>query len=336
MAKLNQQELELIKAYIEDLSKGEIVKTFSPKDDFCLVAKQLINELENLRKELLISRSRNIEEYAKVEQEIANVTHDLKTPLAVITGAVECLEDGIDDKDYVQVIKTKTQEMNDTVLRIISSSRALAEDAKNKIKVVKARDFFPRHFEKYRYLIEGKKIKYSIKRVPKVLIAVAENEIISVIDNLLTNATKYTQKGKISVSFASSRKWLILRIKDTGIGIKSEELPKIFDRFYSSDASRQTGGTGIGLNYVKGVIESHGGSIHVQSKEGKGSTFTLLFPRVETKNTRTLTKEQLKCLEASLRLFLFPFFWPYDLGQAIYYGVKHSKNRISYYMDGKD
>ena len=336
MAKLNQQELESIRAYIEDLSNGEIDRPFAPKEDFCIVAKNLIVSLENLRKEIFLSRSRAIEDYAQIEQEIANVTHDLKTPLAVITGAVECLEDGINDKDYVQVIKNKTQEMNETVLRIISSSRTLAEESKNKKRVISARDFFPNILEKYRYLIEGKKIKYSIKRIPNVLIAVAENELTSVIDNLLTNATKYTEKGKITIGFNSTKKFLTLHIKDTGVGISEKDLPYIFNRFYSGDKSRQQGGTGIGLNYVKTIVESHGGIVNVVSKEGKGSTFSISLPRAETKRMKRLSRDQAQCIEASLRLFLFPFFWPYDLGRAIYFGLRHSKNIMNYYLDGKE
>ena len=335
MAKLNQQELELINAYIDDLTKGDINKPFLAKEDFCYVAKNLIANLENLRKEIFLSRARTTKEYAKVEQEIANVTHDLKTPLAVITGAVECLEDGIDDKDYVQVIKSKTQEMNDIVLRIIASSRAIAEDAKNQRSVVFSRDFFPTHLEKYRYLIEGKKIKYVIKKIPNALIAVRENDIVSVMDNLLTNATKYTQKGKIVVSFKKTRSLLFVSVKDTGIGINEDELPNVFNRFYSGDKSRQVGGTGIGLNYVKETIEEHGGKVYVQSKEGKGSTFTISIPRAETKRIRRFSEDQKKCLEASLRLFLFPFFWPYDLGKAIYYGIKDSKNKVDDYFKDK-
>ena len=336
MAKLTQTEIELISAYIEDLSNGEIYKPFYPKDNFCITATQLIRALDNLRKKLLISSSKSIENYAKVEQEIANVTHDLKTPLAVITGAIECLEDGIDDKDYVQVIKAKTTQMNDTVLRIISSSRNMVEEVKKQKRVVNARDFFPQHLEKYRFLIEGKKIKYVVKKAPKVLIAVAENEAISVIDNLLTNATKYTQKGKITISFSTTKKWLNLKVKDTGVGISKEDLPNVFNRFYSSDKARQTGGTGIGLNYVKSIVEAHGGSVSVSSSLGKGTTFTITLPRIETKRMHTFTEEQKKCLEASLRLFLFPFFWLYDLGRAIYYGVKHSKNKIDYYLNGEE
>ena len=335
MAKLKSEENELILAYIDDLKNGEIYNPFVSKEGFGLTAKKIIAELENLRRNILFTRSGTIEGYARVEQEIANVTHDLKTPLAVITGAVECLEDGINDKDYVQVIKSKTTEMNEIVLRIISSSRALAEEAKNQMKVVDASTFFTAPLEKYRYLIEGKNIKYIVKRAPKVLIAVSENEIISVLDNLLTNATKYTEKGKISISFHSSLKYLIIRIKDTGKGIKKEDLPFVFDRFFSGEKSRPKGGTGIGLNYVKTTIEAHGGMVNVESKENKGTSFTLFLPRVEPKKTRRHTSDQLKCLEASLRLFLFPFFWPIDLGRAIFYGVRDKKNKLNYYIHNK-
>ena len=336
MGKINSVELELILAYLDDMSKGEIYKPFAPKEGFSLTATQLIKKIEDLRREIVILRSENIDQNAKVQQEIANVTHDLKTPLALIMGAVESLEDGMDDRDYVSMIGSKAKEMNETVLRIIESSRHMVADAKKKKRVVDARNLFPAVCAKYNILVTGKKIKYVVRKVPKCLIAVSENDISSVMDNLLTNAVKYTEKGTIKVSFHANRKYLFVKVKDTGKGISNEDLPHIFDRFYTEDKARQKGGTGIGLSYVKDVVEEHHGHIHVESKLGKGSTFLFVLPRAESKRIRKMSSEQKKCLEASLRLFLFPFFWPIDLGRAIYYGMKDIKNKIDYYISKED
>lgn len=336
MGKLNSVELELILAYLDDMSNGEIYKPFAPKEGFSLTATQLIKKIEDLRREIVILRSENIDQNAKVQQEIANVTHDLKTPLALIMGAVESLEDGMDDRDYVSMIGSKAKEMNETVLRTIESSRHMVADAKKEKRVVDARDLFPAVCAKYNILFTGKNIKYVVRKVPKCLIAVSENDIISAMDNLLTNAVKYTEKGTIKVTFAVNRKYLFVKVKDTGKGISKEDLPHIFDRFYTEDKARQKGGTGIGLSYVKDVVEEHHGHIHVESKLGKGSTFLFVLPRAESKRIKKMSSEQKKCLEASLRLFLFPFFWPIDLGRAIYYGIKDKKNKIDYYASKED
>ena len=141
MGKLNSVELELILAYLDDMSNGEIYKPFAPKEGFSLTATQLIKKIEDLRREIVILRSENIDQNAKVQQEIANVTHDLTTPLALIRGAVESLEDGMDDRDYVSMIGSKAKEMNETVLRIIESSRHMVADAKKlnpNVKIIKS------------------------------------------------------------------------------------------------------------------------------------------------------------------------------------------------------
>ncbi|MBQ8177624.1 MAG: HAMP domain-containing histidine kinase [Clostridia bacterium] len=336
MGKLNSVELELILAYIDDVERGEIYKPFQPKEDFGAESKRIIAKLDDLRKEILLLRSSAIENSAKVQQEIANVTHDLKTPLALIMGAVESLEDGMDERDYLGMIKNKAQEMNETVLRIIDSSKGMVASAKKEKHVVDARDLFPSVCAKYHLLATGKKINYVVKKAPKALIAVSEKDILSVMDNLLTNAVKYTEKGKITVSFRASKKHLYVTVKDTGKGIAKEDLPHVFDRFYTEDKARKTGGTGIGLSYVKEAIEAHGGEVYVDSTPGKGSKFTFSLPRVEPKRLNRMSEDKKKCVEASLRLWLFPFFWLVDLYRAIYYGVKESKNKIDYNFKQED
>lgn len=335
MGKLSRVELELILAYIDDIERGEIYKPLLPKEGFSIYAKRIVSRLDDLRETLLIARSDAVEMNAKIQQEIANVTHDLKTPLAVIMGAAESLEDGLDEDDYLGMIKDKAVEMNETVLRIIDSSRSMVESVKQEKRVLDARNLFPAVSAKYEFLAKGKKIKYTFKRIPKVLIAVSEKEIISVMDNLLTNAVKYTEEGKITISFRADHKHFYVSVKDTGMGIKKDDLPFVFDRFYTADKSRAKGGTGIGLNYVKEVIDAHGGEVRVKSKEGKGSKFTISLPRVKPNRHKRMSEDKKKFLEAFFRIWLFPFFVPIDILRAIYYGVKEVKNKADYYMKGE-
>jgi len=97
--------------------------------------------------------------------------------------------------------------------------------------------------------------------------------------NLIENAIKYTNEGKITVQSYTKKDITVVEIEDTGIGIPQEDLPKIWDRFYRVDQSRtrKTGGTGLGLYVVKNIIESHGGQIRASSIENKGSIFTIFL-----------------------------------------------------------
>ena len=98
--------------------------------------------------------------------------------------------------------------------------------------------------------------------------------------NLLDNAVKYTERGEVSLTAEAGDDQVRIRVSDTGIGIPSEHLPRIFERFYRVDKarSRELGGTGLGLSIVKHIVQLHGGRIEVTSQPGRGSTFTVLLP----------------------------------------------------------
>lgn len=326
MARLKEEDYNLILSYLDAIINGNVYTPFSAKNNDSPALKKIIASLEELRKEVIYSRSESLENYCNVQQEIANVTHDLKTPLAIILGSVECLEDGINDRDYLKSIKEKALEMNNTVLRIISSSKDNVESIKKEKRVVNSRSLFTPFLENYRPLVEGKGIKFSLNKVPEVELAVAEAQVLSALGNVVTNAIKYTEKGKISIRSKRTNTKFFIIVKDTGIGISKDDLPRLFDRFYSSDLSRKTGGSGIGLNYAKLVFEEHGGSISAISKLGKGSTFTISLPRAEKKKKKALSKNASLCLELGLRIFLFPFFWFYDLFRFFYYACKPKDN----------
>lgn len=105
--------------------------------------------------------------------------------------------------------------------------------------------------------------------------------ITEVLTNVVENAIKYNrQNGNVDIDVSENAEWGIVTVRDTGIGIPAEEVPKIFDRFYRVDASHgQTAGSGLGLSIVKAIIEAHGGKIDVESAVGQGSTFRIFLPK---------------------------------------------------------
>jgi two-component system phosphate regulon sensor histidine kinase PhoR len=110
------------------------------------------------------------------------------------------------------------------------------------------------------------------------------SRIKQIIVNLVSNAIAYTPKGgQVSLLVKDQSDWVILDVKDTGIGIEEQEIPRIFERFYRVDRarSRELGGTGLGLAIVKHLVEAHGGKIEVKSVVGKGSTFSIYFRKAE-------------------------------------------------------
>ncbi len=320
MGKLTFEEKELILAYIDDLVNQEIEKTFVPKTGFSRDAKSIVSALETLRYESLNYRTKIINQRQSDKREIANLTHDLKTPIAVIAGSCECLEDGINDKDYIAIIKQKATELNNNVLRIISSSKEYIESEKNNKHIICTREFFSPVFKKYAFMINGKGLRYIIKKVPDVEILGSETQMISVVDNLISNALKHTNQGKIKIKFKVTKEDFSFSVIDSGSGISKKDIPLIFERFYSGDKARTNGSTGIGLHYVKQIIKEHSGEVSVKSKVGKGTNFTVKIPLAQA-HTKKLSQNTKKYIEASLRVFLFPFFIPIDFFRAIYYGI---------------
>ena len=104
--------------------------------------------------------------------------------------------------------------------------------------------------------------------------------IVQVISNLLNNALRHTTTGRIQLTAEKADDGVVFSVRDTGTGIKKEDLPFIFERFYREDKSRsrKTGGMGLGLSIAKGIVEAHGGRIWVESKVGQGSTFSFSLP----------------------------------------------------------
>ncbi len=225
----------------------------------------------------------------KIRQEfVANVSHELKTPITAIKGAVETLRDVMkadtsEAPDFIGIISRNSQRLEAIVDDLLTLSRLDQDEMQQQIPVqeVRLRQVLLSAISACKDIAEQKAVSvrldcpndHMIKANPRLL----EQAVI----NLLDNAIKYGKKGqKITVEAEKTRGQIEIRVKDQGVGIEAHHLPRLFERFYRVDRarSRTQGGTGLGLAIVKHVARIHGGSIRVISKFKRGSTFIITLP----------------------------------------------------------
>ena len=240
-----------------------------------------------IENKLLICRNINNEEKSEENRKrfISDVSHELKTPLTVIMGNSELmLNTDIEKKQQkvlLQATLEQTQRMNALITDLISLSSIDSTkniQRNNKVIVYDLKDQIINNLSS---LKEKKDISFEFNLDSKKNILGSFSEIYSALENLVSNAFRYTDKGSISINWFVLKGQGILSVTDTGIGISKEHLEKITDRFYRVDAdrSRNSGGTGLGLAIVKNIMDHHNGSIDIKSDMNKGSTFWLIFPK---------------------------------------------------------
>ena len=211
-----------------------------------------------------------------------NITHELRTPLTLILGPLEDLQE---DKDLLPYQQKKISIIHNSAIRLLNLINQILEfrktETQNKKLCVSKDNLAALVTEvglKYKELNPKKNIEFNIAIESDPLPLYFDKEIITIIlDNLISNAIKYTEKGYINISLYTIRKnntdYAEIRVSDTGQGIPSEELPHIFERYYQAKNDRQVSGTGIGLALVKNLVKLHQGEIHAESILGKGSSF---------------------------------------------------------------
>jgi two-component system phosphate regulon sensor histidine kinase PhoR len=235
---------------------------------------------------LLISR--DLTERARLDAMrrdfVANVSHEIRTPVTVIGGFAETLLDlPLDEptrREYLGTILRQSQTMQRLVedlltLATLESSTAPPESARIDVGAM-ARAVGAEAAA----LSQGRhEIVYRLDATAAV--SAAPTELESAIRNLVVNAVRYTPEGgRIEIGWRIERGVGLLSVTDTGLGIAAEHLPRLAERFYRVDRgrSRETGGTGLGLAIVKHVIQRHGGELRIASTLGRGSTFSLVLP----------------------------------------------------------
>jgi two-component system phosphate regulon sensor histidine kinase PhoR len=238
--------------------------------------------------EKLLITFRDITELKRLEKIkkdfIVNLTHELKTPLTTIKGFVETIEEEIKEtnqKDYIEIIKRHTNRMNQIIQDLMLLSELEEKKKDLEISEIDLEKIVTNIIKIFKDQIHKKKLKLDLDIDPKLPRLPAERfKIEQLLINLLDNAVKYTEQGKINISASQEGEYLKLQIQDTGIGIPRKSLPRIFERFYvvNKSRSRKLGGTGLGLSIVKHIVQIHSGEISVSSKLGHGTTFTIFFP----------------------------------------------------------
>lgn len=216
---------------------------------------------------------------------VANISHELKTPIGAISLLSEALVDAAEDPKMVKKFSTdlikESKRLANLVQEIIQLSRLQSTDVIKNAQVLDLRNVILEAIERNSVLAERRAIRISAD-APAGIFVLGDQEMLTVaVKNLIENAITYSDEGKqVGIGLRKKHGVAAIAVTDNGIGMTPEQQERVFERFYRADASRsrQTGGTGLGLAIVKHVSATHLGDVQVFSKPGVGSTFTLRLP----------------------------------------------------------
>lgn len=221
---------------------------------------------------------------------VANISHELKTPVGALSLLAETIADASDDPDAVRRFTGRMQQeasrLNSVVQDLITLSRIqgaepMADPGRVPVEVV-----VEEAMDTVRTAAETKEIALVASGTEGAVALGDEGLLATAMRNLVANAVAYSpERTRVSISVESAEEMVEISVADQGIGIPAQDLERIFERFYRVDAarSRATGGTGLGLAIVKHIMTHHRGEVTVWSKEGSGSTFTLRLPNAQTR-----------------------------------------------------
>ncbi|WP_020403543.1 sensor histidine kinase [Gracilimonas tropica] len=271
-----------------DISRGNLDREIdlNRNDEFGTLADSLNHMARTLRADN--DKLKRLNE--KQSQFFADITHEVRNPLHTISGAMEMLE-------LEQLPAEKKKQYMATAQKQIKRVARLFED----IKTLQRYDFDESFINRepfdlkmivdevetvYYPLAEKKGLELHTKNITPCTVDADPDKIEQVLDNLVSNAIKYTLEGSIELGFNFLDGEVEVYVEDTGPGIGSEHLERLFDRFYRTDKarSRDKGGTGLGLSVVKGILKAHQSDIKVESEEGKGSRFYFKLPILNKKD----------------------------------------------------
>ncbi len=222
----------------------------------------------------------------KVRREfVANISHELRTPLASLKLLAETLKDGaMNDPavaaDFLDRIAVETDKLTQMVRELGELSRIESGESPLIKKPLEVAAFIGKVVERLRPQADRAGLALTVETVPGLKPVPADaDRIEQALVNLIHNAIKFTPGGgKVTVAAAPLRGGIQISVRDTGVGISADDLPRIFERFYKADKARGGGGTGLGLAIAKHIVQAHGGDIRAESAPGKGSTFYFTLP----------------------------------------------------------
>lgn len=253
---------------------------------------QLCRDFEEMRKRLKDTAEEKVEYDRKSKELISNISHDLKTPITAIKGYVEGIMDGVADTPekmdrYIKTIYNKANEMDLLINELTLYSKIDSNRIPYNFSTVLVNDYFDDCAEDLAMELEARGIEFGYFNYVEsdVKIIADVEQLKRVINNIVSNSEKYMDKehGKINLRVKDVGDFVQIELEDNGKGIGAKELPHIFDRFYRTDASRNSskGGSGIGLSIVKKIVEEHGGKIWATSKEGTGTVMYFVIRKYQ-------------------------------------------------------
>ena len=308
---MNNRAEQLLRVYRQNALGDSILKVLKIEEEYTLedvyaLEESLILDLSNDYQKLmirvnfsevktegnngLIAVLHDVTEQEQIEEErrdfVATVSHELRTPLTTMKSYLEALADGaMEDKalaeKFLGVAQTETDRMIRLVMDLLQLSKLDSRDESIKKEKVNFITFFQGIIDRFE-LSKTQAIEFE-RRLPKraVYVQIDPDKMTQVIDNVISNAIKYSPEGgSIIFKVVSKGQHLIVSIKDEGVGIPEENISKIFDRFYRVDRarSRKLGGTGLGLAIAKEIVNAHSGEIWAESEWGKGTIISFTLP----------------------------------------------------------
>lgn len=258
------------------IADGDISKSIdlNRKDEFGELADSLNRMAEHLRAD----NERLMKINEKQRQFFADIAHEIRNPLHTMMGSLEMLDlDKLDDdtrKKYVANARGQAERLTQLFKDIITLQRFDSDGHFIEYSTFDLSDVFKRACNWYQHMAEEKNIQLHCS-TESCQVRADKAKIEQVLDNLLSNALKFTNEGEVHVRHQDYGDEVLLEVTDTGIGIPEEHHHRLFDRFYRTDKarSRDKGGTGLGLAVVKSILESHGKDIRIESTPGEGTRF---------------------------------------------------------------
>lgn len=216
---------------------------------------------------------------------VANVSHELKTPIGAVSLLAEALDSAADDPDRVRRfaarLTTEAGRLGALVQEILEFSRLQAADPLRSAAAVPLDDVLALAVDRTRVAADARGVQVVLGKRSGLHALGDETLLVTAVQNLVANAIAFSApKGHVGVGIRSREGLIEIAVSDQGVGIAEQDLDRVFERFYRTDQarSRQTGGSGLGLSIVKHIAENHGGRVRAWSRLGRGSTFTIQLP----------------------------------------------------------
>lgn len=293
--------IALVALVILGIGGGYIIamKSLKPIKDIEEVARD-ISQSGDLKKRIKLGRGNDelhslantfdtmfdrLEDSFESEKQFTNdVSHELRTPMAVIMAQCDyALSEEMTQEEYresIELIRRQGSKMSKMITEMLEFSRIERRSEKYPVEELDFSELVENLCDDLA-LLKTKNITLECKAEPGIMVKGNHMLLTRLVNNLVSNAYRYgVENGKISVTLLSNSKNAMLSVKDDGIGIAKDEQEKIFRRFYQSDSSHSSGGTGLGLSMVKEIASFHGGSVCVKSEPGQGSEFLVRIPTV--------------------------------------------------------